>query len=312
MRAWAVALGAFAACFVVGLVLLPWLTHFPFLAFFPALVVASLCCGWQRGAAVLVLSTAAAWFFFIQPSFSFAITGVPVIIGIVGFLLVGGLIVGLVASLADLLRRTEESAKRLDAAKRVQEMLFRELQHRVANNMQLVVSMLQGARREISDPAAVEVIDQAKARITAMAQLHRRLYDPATFADGVEQLLRDLLAEIFRGLPVRVKLDLRAESLSIDRMTALVLLVNEAAVNAAKHVFLRAEGSSFEVSLSKSGEKLRLIMRDDGPGLGPEQTEAQPKTLGMAIMHALAGQLGGSLRLLGGPGTAFSVEFAAA
>ena len=76
---------------------------------------------------------------------------------------------------------------RLEAAVAVQKTLFNELQHRVANSMQLVVSMLQLGARGLKDPAAVMVIDQAASRVGAMARLHRRLYDPAAYETVLNQ-----------------------------------------------------------------------------------------------------------------------------
>ena len=194
----------------------------------------------------------------------------------------------------------------------MQETLFHELQHRVGNNMQILASMLRCSRSGLHDTAAVEIIEQAAARITAMGQLHRRLYDRSAYADGLGPILIDVLADTFHGLPVNIKVDLRAEGLSIDQMTAIVLLVNEAAINAAQHAFGPGKGTFFMVSLSaRANSRLQLIIRDDGPGIAPVASAGpETRTLGMTIMQAFAPQLGGSLQVLNEPGTALSVEFA--
>ena len=117
---------------------------------------------------MLGLSALAAWYFFLPPFWSFALSGPETVASLIGFLLVGGLDVLLVAALVEVIRRLEVSAG-------TQEDLFRELQHRVANNMQFVASMRRLARRDVADPPAAEVLEQAAARIAAMARLHRRL-----------------------------------------------------------------------------------------------------------------------------------------
>jgi len=301
---WALALALLAVSIVARLALAPWLEAVPFLTFFPAIVASTLLCGWRQGTFVLILSAFAAWYFFVPPAHPITITGAP-IVELIGFLVVGGFDVVLVAALAELVRR-------LDEATRVQESLFRELQHRVGNNMQILASMLRHSRRGLEDTAAVEIIDQAAARIVAMAQLHRRLYDRSAYVNGLEPILRDVLADTFHALPVDIKLDIRAQGLSIDQMTAIVLLVNEAAINAAKHVFNRGLGTLFEVFLSeRANGRLQLLIHDDGPGIAPvPPAEPQKRTLGMTIMEAFASQLGGSLQVLGEPGTTLSVEFA--
>jgi hypothetical protein len=112
-----------------------------------------------------------------------------------------------------------------------------------------------------------------------MAELYRRLYDAAAYAQGLEPILRELLQEAFRGLPVNVSLDVDSSKLSVGDMTAIALLVNEAAINAAKHVFRPEKGGLFEASLAE------------------------------ARSGRLAKQLGGELEVLDGPGATLKVEF---
>lgn len=300
----AISLGLLAAAIGARLALAPWLEPIPFLTFFPAVVATTLLCGWRYGTVVLVLSALSAWYFFIPPHGVFSLPDASSAVSLLGFLVVGGFDVVLVASLVQLVWRLEEATL-------VQKSLFHELQHRVANNMQIVTSMLQDARRGLSDTAAVETIDQAVARVAAMAKLHRRLYDRSSYMTGLEPILRDVLAETFHDLPVETKVEIGAASLSIDQMTAILLLVNEAAINAAKHVFRLGQGTRFEVELSERVKgRLQLVVRDDGPGLAPATSAGLPaRRLGMTIMQTFAGQLGGSLEVTDEAGTTLYVEF---
>ena len=306
-RRWAVALSLFAASFTARLALGDLLASIPFLTFFPAVVATTLLCGWSFGVLVLVLSAMAAWYFFLPPFFSFALQGPETVVSVLSFLTVGGVDILLVAALVEVIRRHE-------LAVQIQESLFRELQHRVANNMQFVAAMLRLARRDVSDPSASEVLEQAASRITSMALLHRRLQDQATYAQGLEPVLREVLADLFHGVPVEVRLDIRPEPLPLHQMTAVVLLVTEAATNAMKHVFQPERGALFEVELRERPDgRLLLAVRDDGPGIGPAPPPGSAgQRLGMHIMHALANQLGGSLQFSGGRGTALTVQFARA
>ena len=300
-KRWMLAAAFFAASLAARLVLDRWLHQIPFLTFFPALVAAALLCGWPQGTAVLAASAVAAYYLFLPSSPLSVLGGV---VPILGFLAVGAGIVVLVSALAELVRR-------LDAATRTRDALQEEMQHRVANNMQLVASMLMQARRVVSDGETAEILDQAAARITSLSVLHRRLADRTAYAHGLEPILGDLLASVFQGVPVQIVIDIRQRNLPIDQMTSIVLLASEAATNAVKHVFRAERGTLFKVSLSPvQGGRLRLVIRDDGPGLGPV-TPGSPQSqgLGMRIMQALAAQLGGTLALAEGPGTAFQVEF---
>jgi two-component sensor histidine kinase len=300
---WGLAGAFLAAAIVVRLALARWLEPEPFITLYPAVVASALFCGWRLGAAVLVLSAVAAWYLFLAPVFSFTLSGYGAV-QLAGYLLVSTVLVMLVEGLVQAVRRLEHTA-------RANEGLFRELQHRVANSLQIVVATLQKARRGIEDPVAVAALDQAIARIHSMAGLHRRLYDSAAYSQGLEPILTDVVAETFRDLPVSTRLDIHSEDLSVGEMTAIALLVNEAAINAAKHVFRPQRGALFEVSLVEVERgHLQLTILDDGPGMAPmAAAEPQTQKFGLAVMRGLAEQLGGSLETLNEPGATLKVRF---
>ncbi len=303
---WVLAGGFFAAAVIVRLALAGWLDPTPFLAFFPAIGASTLLCGWRQAALVLILSAIAAWFFLPEQNFSFPI-GFDPALEIARFLLVSALLIMLVEGLI-------QAVLKLDNAARVNEELFRELQHRVANNLQIVAATLQKAQRGLQDPAALQALDHALGRIHSMAALHRRLYDTAAYAQGLEPILREVLAEAFRALPVQVRLEIRSGELSVGEMTAIALLVNEAAINAAKHVFRPRKGALFEVSLAevKPG-RMQLTIRDDGPGISSDAAPGPgTQRFGLEVMRGLAGQLGGSFEMPEGPGATLRVTFSRA
>lgn len=304
LLSWTIALGLFTGSVAIRVAFDPFLAGMKFLTFWPAIALSTLICGWRQGTMVAILSGLTAWYFFIEPYGSFAIKDKSTLGALVGFCIVGASSVLLVAAL-------RETIRRLELAKAVQETLFAELQHRVANNLQLVVALLRNAQRNLRNPVvAAETLNDAEGRIMAMAQLHRRLNDGTAYDRGLEPLLREMVASAFRELPVTVRIDVSgATDLTIDQMTAMTLLVNEAALNAAKHVFSKGLGSRFEVSLAKDASgRLHLSIKDDGPGIVPT-ADAETGSLGMGIMEAFASQLGGSLEVGHGGGTSLTVEF---
>ncbi len=298
LLSWTVALGLFTASVAVRVLLNPVIAGMKFMTFWPSIVIATLICGWRQGAAVLILSALSARYLFLDPAPTSNIS-------IVTFLLVGGFFVILMAAL-------RETVRRIEVSKSVQELMFAELQHRVANNLQLVVALLRHAQRQLRNPVlAAETLNDAEERILAMAQLHRRLNDGIAFEKGLDPLLREMIANAFRDLPVTVRVDVTgASDLTIDQMTAMTLLVNEAALNAAKHVFSRGLGTRFEVCLAKDENgRLHLNISDDGPGMAAQATETESDSLGMGIMEAFATQLGGSLEIGRKGGMSLTVDF---
>jgi two-component sensor histidine kinase len=198
---------------------------------------------------------------------------------------------------------------RLEASARLNGELFRELQHRVANNFQIVSATLQKAQREISDPAAGNAVASAIERTNSLAQLHRRLYDPGYYERGLAHILGEVLDETFRDVMVDIRVDVPRDPLPVHQMTSIVLLVNEAAINSAKHVFRLNLGRTFSVALRKEDEKRALTIEDDGPGFGIVKTAGEKSRYGLLVMRGLAAQLGGALEIEEGPGAAIRVTF---
>lgn len=302
---WAVALAIFAGGVAIRVLLDPFSMGMKFVTSWPAIAIATLICGWRQGTLVLVLTALTGWYYYMEPFHSFAIRDASTIPTVATFVGMGGFLVLLMAALRETIRRVE-------LAKAVQETLFSELQHRVANNLQLVVALLRNAQRNLRNPVvAAEILSTAEDRIFAMAQLHRRLNDGTAYENGIEPLLKEMIATAFRELPVAVNVDVAgASDLTIDQMTAMTLLVNEAALNAAKHVFSKGLGTRFDVSLTRDRSgRLHLSIRDDGPGMSAQPTDMASNSLGMGIMEAFATQLGGSLEVGRSGGTSLSVDF---
>lgn len=307
VRTWIAAVAMFAASLAVRVLFAPIFEASAFMAFYPVVAVSALTVGLRQGVLVLVLSTASGWYLLSSAARSPKLSVIATIGETAGFLLVGGLILVLIAALREAVRRTER-------ANTAQETLFRELQHRVANNLQLVVALLRNAERNLRDPAvAAETLHDAEERIFAMSRLHRRLNDGTAFTSGLEPLLREVLADAFRDFPVTVQVTINGTTdLSIDKMTAITLLVNEAALNSVKHVFSKGCGASFNVSLfHEANGHFHLVVKDDGPGMGTHTNATKDRSLGMGIMEAFANQLGGSLEIANNAGTSLSVEFGA-
>jgi two-component sensor histidine kinase len=302
---WLLAAGILAGSVAVRFALLPWLgAGFPFMVFIPAVMLAAVFSGWLPTIGVLLGTAIAAGAWFLPPLTPFGPAAIGTIIHLAGYLLIGFGELAVFGALADLVRRLEDATG-------LQHTLSEELRHRVANNMQVVASVLHDGARRVVDPQARDVIERASRRVKSMAYLHRRLCDPAAYDEGLAPVLREVLTAAFTDLPVEAHLRIDCAGLARAQMVALSLLVNEAALNAAKHVFARGRGRRFEVTLAaESPGRHLLLIRDDGPGISQARDETTEPGMGLDILHALAAQLGGTLAISGGPGGRLEVAFA--
>ncbi|MEO7223854.1 MAG: histidine kinase dimerization/phosphoacceptor domain -containing protein, partial [Devosia sp.] len=183
-------------------------------------------------------------------------------IWIVTALLVPFALVLFVGSLwtARLLRRSAKTQHTLAAAVAHNEVLFREIHHRVKNNLQSVASLLQ------MQPIPREIKTNMGQRIAAMSAVHEHIYRSSSFEIvHVKDYLQTLIASIRAGHDPNVRVVEDLEDLPVDRETAtpLGLILNEVVSNAFKHAFADGRDGVLTVHLSRAAEGHGLLTVED-------------------------------------------------
>lgn len=223
----------------------------------------------------------------------------------------GGFIVGVPTAallvlgtlwIASLLRRDMARREQLEQALERNAFLFREIHHRVKNNLQAVMSLLR------LQPLPDESKADMSRRIAAMIAVHEQIYESDQF-DQLEltPYIERLVKEIAAGFPGKVELEFRLQPVSIERDHGLPigLIVNEVVSNAFKYAFGNGQGHLL-VQLSREGDDARLLIRDDGPGYAPETAR---KGMGSRLIAGFAAQIGGRLEKDTATGTAVTIVF---
>ncbi len=178
-----------------------------------------------------------------------------------------------------------------------------EVQHRNANALQFVASLLSLQAERVAWAEAADALADGSERLRTMAGLHRRLHDPAMTEDGFAALVKDVAEGLLaaRGYvvgPGGIALDVTMSDLlrlgGPAGLNAAVLIIAEAVTNAAKHGFVGRDTGRLRISIGPSGDALVLAVEDDGVGLRPDLPE---DSLGLVVMQAMAGRLGGDFAL---------------
>lgn len=293
---------------------------FPFVTFFPAVIISSVFGGARAGALCAVLSLFAAWFFFIAPPGQLVING-PVILALAYFGLVATIDIAIIAwlnkTIAALEIEKERSRKlaeeRLDLA-RHQRSLFQELQHRTANNLAMVASLLSISQRKLKHiPEAVDVLQDARLRIDQMSRVHRRLYDPSTDAVRLDRYFRELCEDLLTTGGVAeydLVVDCDPIELSVQQLTNVSMIVLEALMNALKHadVASRKLGLSLRLKRQEDGSAL-LEVQDNGPGYPADFDASTSRQLGFRLIQSFADGLRGEARFFNSNGAVIAVHF---
>ena len=199
----------------------------------------------------------------------------------------------------------------LRSAVEQREILLQELDHRVSNSLQLVMSMLHLQAGSTDDADVRRQLQEASNRIAAIARAHRRLQQRG---DAGQIELAGYLGEVCADLDAslnRCRFEpLLTEPMVVptNRAVSIAIILTELVTNAAKHAYAEGAAGAIRVQLKADGAGgLSLLVADDGPGLPTGFSAADSRGLGMRIALALTQQLGGRLDT-GGSGA--GAEFA--
>ncbi len=176
------------------------------------------------------------------------------------------------------------------------EALLGEVNHRVANSLQLVSAMVRLQATALTDPSAREALEDTQRRIQAIAQVHRRLYtsNDVESVDMQEYLgaLVDELAETWSTEALPRALSLAAEPIRLptDRAVSLGVIVTELVTNACKYAYPNS-GGEVRVALRRVDDDVFLLaVEDDGCGI-PEDAVPRGTGLGTKLIRAMAQSL---------------------
>jgi PAS domain S-box-containing protein len=227
---------------------------------------------------------------------------------------VGAQIAGTIAN-ARLYAQRLLAEDRLRASLNEKEVLVKEINHRVKNNLQIISSLLSLQSRDIQDHKALQVFKVSQDRIKAMALVHEMLYQSEdlgriNFGEYLSSLTSDLYSAY--GLSTQgidLKLDVERIFLGVDTAIPCGLIVNELVSNSLKHAFPDGAPGEISVSVRAADDQFTMVVKDSGVGLPDGLDIQQLKTLGLTIVNALAQQISGAIDLSSQGGSRISITF---
>lgn len=189
--------------------------------------------------------------------------------------------------------------------------LTKEINHRVKNNLQIILSLLHMQGAQTREPEARHIINQTLARMGAVAAAQRLTYEEGGIADAGQVDMCNLLTALaqqlrsaFQDKPHILKLVCDINNFPADLAIPVSLIVVEAVFNAMTHAFETSAGEII-VSLYPDGTDTLLSIRDNGRGYDLTQTQEK---LGLDLMRALAIQLNGTLSIITAPGNGSEIQ----
>jgi two-component sensor histidine kinase len=195
-----------------------------------------------------------------------------------------------------------------------QDVLTREISHRVKNSLQLVAGLLNMQGRAPGNEDLRQALADAEARVHTIAQVHDRLWRHNEMRSvNLAEFLGELCTKLREAAPqFTVGCSIDPVIVPTDLAVPLGLLVNELVTNAFKYAYPEGSGKVRVELTADSPERLRLEVSDTGVGLPTDSNPARSKSLGMRLVASLTRQIGGRLEWQDAqPGTRFVLEVSA-
>ncbi|MDG6250784.1 PAS domain S-box protein [Methanocalculus sp.] len=197
------------------------------------------------------------------------------------------------------------------------ETLLREIHHRVKNNLQVVISLLNLQSLTYDDSRIKEVFRESENRITSMALVHEHLYKSEKLSRiTIESFMRRLIKEIVQSYrdddQIRVTCTIDDLNLDVDTAIYCGFIVNELISNSLKHAFKGREEGNIAISIKQNQNKcIILSVKDDGIGMPYDFDPDTAQSLGIVLLRTFTRQIQGrySLSTLKGEGTQWQIRF---
>ena len=195
------------------------------------------------------------------------------------------------------------------------EWLLKEVHHRVKNNLQIVISLLNSQSAHLKEEVAINAIVESKHRIQAISMLHQRIYQSENMVwIAMSSYIHELVYYLNNSfnLGKRILFYVNVENIELDLSQAVPvgLILNEAVTNSLKYAFPAGREGKIEVEFKETGQhELLLTIADDGVGLPSQINIDQVNTFGLKLIRGLSEDLDGTFKLLGSGGTKLSIAF---
>jgi len=197
----------------------------------------------------------------------------------------------------------------------VKETLLKEIHHRVKNNLQIIISLLNLQSEKLRDAAVKQGLNESKSRIFAMALVHEKLYQSKDIStinlkNYLPPLVNTLCDTYNTGTRIRLNLEIQDIRLPINLAVPLGLILHELVSNVLKYAFPeKIEEGILSISCKEDIDRRTLVVADNGIGFSENIFCEDSETLGFRLVFALTKQIGGFINVDNSGGTAFTLCF---
>ncbi len=197
---------------------------------------------------------------------------------------------------------------------REKEILLKEVHHRIKNNMNIMMSLLTLQSKTLSDPAAVQALNDARSRMQSMNVLYDKLYRSEGFREmKAVEYISPLIDEIVSNFPasnsVKIVKDITDFSLPVKTLSYVGIMINEIITNAMKYAFADRDDNIISVAVRKDDNVIVIDVHDNGTGIDEKISDGDSSGFGLKLIEMLAAQMQGSVSIKRDNGTRAVLKF---
>ncbi|WP_347157165.1 two-component regulator propeller domain-containing protein [Pontibacter chitinilyticus] len=212
--------------------------------------------------------------------------------------------------------KVQHRTQMLERKNREKETLLQEIHHRVKNNLQIVISMLNLQARHVADPLALDVMRAIRSRVRSMAILHERLYRHDDLGQiDLEDYFKGICESLYASYGVdeqQIVLQMEVPTIKVDIDSAITLglIVNELVSNTLKYAFPAEQCGLLHICLQcNHNQQYTLTVSDNGKGLPKDFLPTQKQSFGLQLVMALSKKLNGDIHFSNDYGTKSILHF---
>ena len=191
--------------------------------------------------------------------------------------------------------------------------LFKELHHRIKNNLQFFNSVLYLKAIGSTNEELISFVDDTNGRIMAISQVHNLLLqleevdrlDVKSYLETLSKQLIDSFAK--KANKFIVEMEVCSEIMSVDYIMVLGLVTNEALSNTIKYAYPEGEGGKIKILLTKEGEFFTYLIQDFGIGINEELK--RKGSIGLKLIQTLSRQVRATYEIFGEGGVKHQLKF---
>jgi two-component sensor histidine kinase len=195
------------------------------------------------------------------------------------------------------------------------DLLLKEVNHRVKNNLQIVMNLLQSQSVYLSNEKAQQAILESQNRVRSIALIHDQLYKTEHISEiNLSSYIRELISSLNGSLNGRnnniaITWDIDNIAIDVSQAIPVGIILNETVTNALKYAFPDNQAGAIAVLIKRRDIFMEMQISDNGVGLPPDFNVADTTTLGITLLKGLTAQLKGTFSIENTDGLTITVKF---